>query len=435
MGPPPHPRGPRSPLGPLLVCSGVAVAVCVAVLAWRLAAAAAALVSWHALGGVTALALGAELVRRRAAPVGTYGRVGAVCARRAGGRTAARAAAAAALSARRPAAPAPRRGAVRAARRPPRVPLPLSPLVPPEPRAPALPVPPQAFYALFWRPRRAAWNEQPCAPHAPVRLDAMDLFRRFVSAASDASQLETYLKIWFQGMAWDQIRRGNMEELMAYGMRWEGAAGCTGRRAHGEERGDARQGWGSGAKPGEAGRGVQGKARELPPRQVEGRRSRRLAPAPAAPLTPPFRPHLCPPSLPPGFWYRTPAEMESAGLGHIPKQMVDELERVWRHTFPPGYTQVRPPPPPGPRGRGRSELLEAAGPPKAAPRRFKAPAHTTAHATAPSPTPQGAKFMAHLWEDLRAQYRPLALYLVLEAGAALSWAAMLAMGFTRHTMG
>jgi hypothetical protein len=43
--------------------------------------------------------------------------------------------------------------------------------------------------------------------------------------------------------------------------------------------------------------------------------------------------------------------------------------------------------------------------------------------------------MAHLWEDLRAQYRPLALYLVLEAGALLSWAAMRSMGFSRHRLG
>jgi hypothetical protein len=32
--------------------------------------------------------------------------------------------------------------------------------------------------------------------------------------------------------------------------------------------------------------------------------------------------------------------MEAAGLGHVPAQMVDELEVVWRHAFPPGYNQV-----------------------------------------------------------------------------------------------
>jgi hypothetical protein len=49
------------------------------------------------------------------------------------------------------------------------------------------------------------------------------------------------------------------------------------------------------------------------------------------------------PSLPPplpGFWYRTPAEMEAAGLGHVPSEMVDALERSWNHKFPSGYTQV-----------------------------------------------------------------------------------------------
>lgn len=48
----------------------------------------------------------------------------------------------------------------------------------------------------------------------------MDMFRRFLAAGeSDPGQtnLEAYLEIWFQGMAWDKIKRGNMEELMAYG--------------------------------------------------------------------------------------------------------------------------------------------------------------------------------------------------------------------------
>jgi hypothetical protein len=43
--------------------------------------------------------------------------------------------------------------------------------------------------------------------------------------------------------------------------------------------------------------------------------------------------------------------------------------------------------------------------------------------------------MAHLWEDLKVQYRPLAFYLATEAGALLSWAAMRAMGFSCHRLG
>lgn len=33
--------------------------------------------------------------------------------------------------------------------------------------------------------------------------------------------------------------------------------------------------------------------------------------------------------------------MAAAGLGHVPAQMVDALERVWCHEFAQGYTQVR----------------------------------------------------------------------------------------------
>jgi hypothetical protein len=43
--------------------------------------------------------------------------------------------------------------------------------------------------------------------------------------------------------------------------------------------------------------------------------------------------------------------------------------------------------------------------------------------------------MAHMWEDLRAQYRPLVFYLVMELGALLTWASMWAMGFRRRRLG
>jgi hypothetical protein len=91
--------------------------------------------------------------------------------------------------------------------------------------------PPQAFYLHYFRPRRAEWNKQPCRPHAPARLDAMEMFRRFLEAGeSDPGQanLEAYLELWFQGMPWDQIKRGNMEELMAYGAPGAGWGGSGG---------------------------------------------------------------------------------------------------------------------------------------------------------------------------------------------------------------
>ena len=43
--------------------------------------------------------------------------------------------------------------------------------------------------------------------------------------------------------------------------------------------------------------------------------------------------------------------------------------------------------------------------------------------------------MSHLWEDLRAQYRPLAFYAVMEGAALLSHGAMRAMRFRCHRMG
>lgn len=52
----------------------------------------------------------------------------------------------------------------------------------------------------------------------------------------------------------------------------------------------------------------------------------------------------------------------------------------------------------------------------------------------PPPT-QGVKFMAHMWEDLRAEYRPLVFYLITEMAALASWVAMSGMGFKRHRLG
>lgn len=43
--------------------------------------------------------------------------------------------------------------------------------------------------------------------------------------------------------------------------------------------------------------------------------------------------------------------------------------------------------------------------------------------------------MSHLWEDIKAQYRPLAFYCVMEAAALLTAGAMATMGFRRRRMG
>jgi hypothetical protein len=43
--------------------------------------------------------------------------------------------------------------------------------------------------------------------------------------------------------------------------------------------------------------------------------------------------------------------------------------------------------------------------------------------------------MAHLWEDLKAEWRPLAFYAATEAAALATWAAMAAMGFRRRVVG
>jgi hypothetical protein len=136
--------------------------------------------------------------------------------------------------------------------------------------------------------------------------------------------------------------------------------------------------------------------------------------------------------------------MQAAGLGHVPFQMVDELERIWHHSFPPGYTQVRRrrrrPERASCRGGVGSDRFAAPFPPPTADINPQTDQHHTTQPPSsspptPPPRPQGAKFMAHMWEDLRVQYRPLAFYAAMEAAALLSWGAMRLMGFRAHRLG
>jgi hypothetical protein len=204
----------------------------------------------------------------------------------------------------------------------------------------AAPPTPQSFYALCWRPRRAAWSRQPCAPHAPARLDALDLFRRFVAAASDASQLETYLKIWFQGMEWDKIRRGNMEELMAYGARGGRATAPGARpRAHG------RRGARAAAAPGERRQpqARRGAADSRARHQARGPRAA-VAPAPLAPR--PTR--RAPTPHPSGCRLLVPHARRDGGGGPWPRPRADGGRagaRLAPHLPPglhPGAAAARP---------------------------------------------------------------------------------------------
>ncbi|KAI8474759.1 MAG: hypothetical protein J3K34DRAFT_517850 [Monoraphidium minutum] len=163
----------------------------------------------------------------------------------------------------------------------------------------------EVVFFVLWCKRYTALNTQPDV-HAPKHCDSMRLFERFVSlcySLPDGVDLETYLCAWFRGARVDEINRGNMEELMAY-----------------------------------------------------------------------------------GFWYKSRQEMAAAGRGHVPAEMVDQLEKAFDHTFPPGY----------------NERLS---------------------------------FMSHLWEPLRAEYRPLLFYIGMEVVAVCTRQIMASYGFKRHELG
>eukprot|EP00879_Flechtneria_rotunda_P002453 GHRR01002650.1.p1 GENE.GHRR01002650.1~~GHRR01002650.1.p1 ORF type:complete len:398 (+),score=48.43 GHRR01002650.1:380-1573(+) len=86
-----------------------------------------------------------------------------------------------------------------------------------------------------------------------------------------------------------------------------------------------------------------------------------------------------------GFYYKHRDEM-TGELAHIPGQMVDQLEQGLNVKFTPGYTSDLP-------------------------------------------------FMSHLWEDLRAHYRPLLLYLGFEMLYAAQRLIMASYGFKHKALG
>ena len=78
--------------------------------------------------------------------------------------------------------------------------------------------------------------------------------------------------------------------------------------------------------------------------------------------------------------------MAAQGLGHVPAQMVNQLEEALHVKFSPGYN------------------------------------HSLA-------------FMSHLWEDLQAEYRPLVFYVGMELVAVAGMFAMKGLGFKRQQCG
>ncbi|KAG2501920.1 hypothetical protein HYH03_000418 [Edaphochlamys debaryana] len=84
-----------------------------------------------------------------------------------------------------------------------------------------------------------------------------------------------------------------------------------------------------------------------------------------------------------GFWYRSQQEMADEGMGDLPDQLVRELEEAWGVTFPDGPYKPY-------------------------------------------------KMMSHLWEPVRAFYRPLWFYAGVEVLIALKHCMLLAAGFRAH---
>eukprot|EP00882_Tetradesmus_deserticola_P010990 GHRQ01011624.1.p1 GENE.GHRQ01011624.1~~GHRQ01011624.1.p1 ORF type:complete len:217 (+),score=58.97 GHRQ01011624.1:256-906(+) len=158
------------------------------------------------------------------------------------------------------------------------------------------------FYVFYWRPRYNELNQQP-AKHEPKVVDGRKTFQRFLKFCNDLPHgvdYEGYFSGWFKGAPFQDIKRDNAEDFMAY-----------------------------------------------------------------------------------GFWYRTRQQMQDQGLGHIPSQMVDQLEATWGIKFEPGFN---------------SDI----------------------------------EFMGHLWEPINACWRPLAFYLCTEAVGWFARQLLKRWGFEHH---
>ncbi|WIA21765.1 hypothetical protein OEZ85_000927 [Tetradesmus obliquus] len=158
------------------------------------------------------------------------------------------------------------------------------------------------FFVCVFLPRYDRLNKQP-QPHEPADHDAMRCWRRFLRYAREVpGGMDTgaYISGWYRGADPSQVKRGNLEEFVAY-----------------------------------------------------------------------------------GFWYRSLQQMADAGLGHVPGQMVEELQAAWGVSFEPGYNP-------------------------------------------------GVSFLGHLWEPLNASWRPLAFYLLVEGVGRGGRTLLRRWGFRRH---
>jgi hypothetical protein len=94
-----------------------------------------------------------------------------------------------------------------------------------------------------------------------------------------------------------------------------------------------------------------------------------------------------------GFWFKSTEQLTLEGQGHLPEQVVDEIESAWGVRFKQDNEDKDAPP------------LKAN---------------------------DDHPFMAHLWQSLRCHYRPFIFYLVIEILFLIKHVAMLAAGFTSH---
>lgn len=94
-----------------------------------------------------------------------------------------------------------------------------------------------------------------------------------------------------------------------------------------------------------------------------------------------------------GFWFKSREQLAAEGQGHLPDQLVDEIESAWGVKFKLDDEDA-----------SQSSPLEAKDHP----------------------------FMAHLWQEIRCHYRPFIFYLVIEFLFLFKHVAMSSVGFTSH---